>query len=120
MIGWMSIGQVLSGDAVLKQVTCLMKLETRRLDALGRIGGEEFALLLPDTARDEALLLANRLRERIERSPLQFQQQSIPTTVSIGCSLIELLDSNADAVMVRADKALYQAKRQGRNQTILG
>jgi diguanylate cyclase (GGDEF)-like protein/PAS domain S-box-containing protein len=109
-----------AGDAVLKQVTCLMKLETRRLDALGRIGGEEFALLLPDTARDEALLLANRLRERIERSPLQFQQQSIPTTVSIGCSLIELLDSNADAVMVRADKALYQAKRQGRNQTILG
>jgi diguanylate cyclase (GGDEF)-like protein/PAS domain S-box-containing protein len=109
-----------AGDAVLKQVTHLMKLETRRLDALGRIGGEEFALLLPDTARDEALLLANRLRERIERSPLQFQQQSIPTTVSIGCSLIERLDSNADAVMVRADKALYQAKRQGRNQTILG
>ena len=109
-----------AGDAVLKQVTHLMKLETRRLDALGRIGGEEFALLLPDTARDEALLLANRLRERIERSPLQFQQQSIPTTVSIGCSLIELFDSNADAVMVRADKALYQAKRQGRNQAILG
>ena len=109
-----------AGDAVLKQVTYLMKLETRRLDAIGRIGGEEFALLLPDTARDEALLLANRLRERIERSPLQFQQQSIPTTVSIGCSLIELLDSNADAVMVRADKALYQAKRQGRNQAMLG
>jgi diguanylate cyclase (GGDEF)-like protein/PAS domain S-box-containing protein len=109
-----------AGDAVLKQVTYLMKLETRRLDAIGRIGGEEFALLLPDTARDEALLLANRLRERIERSPLQFQQQGIPTTVSIGCSLIELLDSNADAVMVRADKALYQAKRQGRNQVMLG
>jgi diguanylate cyclase (GGDEF)-like protein/PAS domain S-box-containing protein len=108
-----------AGDAVLQHVTQLMQQETRQLDLLGRTGGEEFTLLLPDTETDEALALAERLRARVQQAPLRFGAASIPITVSIGVSTIAAADANADAALVRADRALYAAKNGGRNQVRL-
>ncbi|MEY8874884.1 MAG: PAS domain S-box protein [Leptothrix sp. (in: b-proteobacteria)] len=106
-----------AGDAVLCHVTTLMTQATRRIDLVGRSGGEEFMLLLPDTGADEARALADRLCAAIAAAPLAWGEPPTPidVTVSIGVSVIDARDSRADAVLARADAALYQAKAAGRN-----
>ncbi|MBT9493090.1 MAG: diguanylate cyclase [Paucibacter sp.] len=104
-----------AGDAVLRHVTLLMRLGTRPLDVVGRIGGEEFALLLPDTSREDASALAERLRLRIEQNPAQYRQFVIPATVSIGISAIVCEDGTAEAALMRSDQAMYGIKENGRN-----
>lgn len=107
------------GDEVLKHVTRLMCEEVRRLDVVGRCGGEEFSLLLPDTATDEALVLAERLRLRVQNSPLVQPCAegvlTVPVTVSLGITALLPDDACADEPLLRADRALYAAKRSGRN-----
>ena len=103
------------GDAMLVHVTRLMRLETRSVDMVARTGGEEFTLLLPDTEVDEAMALAERLRCRIEATPLDHGANPITITVSIGVGRILAVDGSPDAVLVRADHALYEAKAAGRN-----
>ncbi len=104
-----------AGDAVLRHVTLLMRLGTRPLDVVGRIGGEEFGLLLPDTSREDAQSLAERLRLRIEQNPAQYRQSIIPVTVSIGISTMVSGDGNAEAALSRSDQAMYDIKVNGRN-----
>ena len=104
------------GDAVLCHVTEIMRAEIRRQDTLGRYGGEEFAVLLPETTEAAAMALADRLRERVARSPLIRPGLVIDNTVSVGVSLLLASDVNPDAALSRADQALYRAKQQGRNR----
>ena len=104
-----------AGDAVLRHVARLMGQATRAIDLVSRSGGEEFTLLLPDTDTDDALALAERLRLCIADTPAQLGGQAIPITVSIGVGLLEPADASPDAVLARADRALYQAKHAGRN-----
>jgi diguanylate cyclase (GGDEF)-like protein/PAS domain S-box-containing protein len=104
------------GDAVLCHVTDIMRAEVRRQDTLGRFGGEEFAVLLPETTEAAAMALADRLRERVARSPLARPELVIENTVSVGVSLLLASDLNPDAALSRADQALYRAKQQGRNR----
>jgi diguanylate cyclase (GGDEF)-like protein/PAS domain S-box-containing protein len=104
-----------AGDVVLRHVTLLMRLGTRPLDVVGRIGGEEFALLLSDTSREDAQALAERLRQRIEQNPAQYRQSIISVTVSIGISAILGSDGNAEAALIRSDQAMYGIKERGRN-----
>lgn len=104
-----------AGDAVLAQVAGVMRQMTRRPDVLGRTGGEEFMLLLPDTGIDEAMALAERLRERVERTPMRFEWREIAITVSIGASELRATDPGPETALVRADRALYIAKQEGRN-----
>ena len=104
-----------AGDEVLRHVARLMVQATRTIDLVSRSGGEEFTLLLPDTCADDALALAERLRQRIASTPAQLGGQAIPITVSIGVGLLVPDDASADAVLARADRALYQAKNAGRN-----
>jgi diguanylate cyclase (GGDEF)-like protein len=92
-----------------------MREATRQHDVVGRSGGEEFTLLLPDTDIDEAQALAERLRQRIADTPTRHDGHAVPITVSIGIATIRRSDPDADAVLARADRALYQAKHQGRN-----
>jgi diguanylate cyclase (GGDEF)-like protein len=104
-----------TGDAVLQHVARLMQQTTRQNDLVARSGGEEFTLLLPDTGPEEALALAERLRERIESRPVLANGQPVAITLSVGVSLIRPTDLQLDDVLARADQALYLAKDAGRN-----
>lgn len=107
------------GDAVLQHVARLMLQLTRQRDLVARSGGEEFTLLLPDVDADEALALAERLRQHLQVTPLLHQGQALPVTLSIGVSPMSATDAAAEVALLRADQALYQAKAGGRNQVQL-
>jgi diguanylate cyclase (GGDEF)-like protein len=104
------------GDAVLRHLATLMKDSQRKVDVLGRVGGEEFAALLPGADNEAARVFAERLRQRIESTPLQLNGLGLPVTVSVGIAAMAASDEKVDAVLVRADKALYCAKHGGRNR----
>jgi diguanylate cyclase (GGDEF)-like protein/PAS domain S-box-containing protein len=104
-----------AGDAVLRHVARVVSGHTRVGDVLGRTGGEEFTILLPDTALDEAEALSERLRLQVSLEPLQFGGHSIPVTISIGIALLTASDAEPGEAVVRADRALYEAKVAGRN-----
>lgn len=105
-----------AGDAVLRSFTERATAELRQTDTLGRLGGEEFAILLPATDEAGACELAERIRMRLAGQPIEYGGQSIAVTVSTGVALLESTDPHADAVLARADEALYRAKQRGRNR----
>ncbi|MCG5517161.1 sensor domain-containing diguanylate cyclase [Ectothiorhodospira sp. 9100] len=105
-----------AGDAVIRRFAQLMRDCLRKMDVPGRVGGEEFSVLLPDTDIDAALHLAQRLRTIVAEAPVQFNHQQIPVTVSIGLTLLTRTDASPDAALHRADLALYRAKDGGRNR----
>ena len=100
-----------AGDAALQRVVALVHERSRRIDRLFRMGGEEFALLLPGTSEADALRLADALRERIAHAGWFAGAQ---VTVSIGVARFHL-DQTPDAWLKSADDALYRAKAEGRN-----
>jgi diguanylate cyclase (GGDEF)-like protein/PAS domain S-box-containing protein len=104
-----------AGDAVLKHVARIVSEHKRVGDVFGRTGGEEFMMLLPDTALDEAEALSERLRLQVSLEPLHFDGHSIGVTVSIGIASLTSSDTQAMEAVVRADRALYAAKHEGRN-----
>lgn len=106
-----------AGDAVLRHLAGLMRGGQRKIDTLGRVGGEEFAVLLPGADADAAAAYAERLRQKVADTPLAAEDGSqIAITVSIGIAEILAADAAADAALIRADKALYSAKEAGRNR----
>jgi diguanylate cyclase (GGDEF)-like protein/PAS domain S-box-containing protein len=104
------------GDEMLKHVAALMHHELRKVDTIGRLGGEEFSIYLSGTDLAAAVVFADRLRQKIAAMPLKIDGQSISATVSIGIAAMEATDAQADAVLIRADHALYRAKSGGRNR----
>jgi diguanylate cyclase (GGDEF)-like protein/PAS domain S-box-containing protein len=104
------------GDEMLKHIAGLMHHELRRIDTIGRLGGEEFSIFLSGTDLAAAVVFADRLRQKIADMPLRIDGQSISATVSIGIAAMETTDTQADAVLIRADHALYRAKSSGRNR----
>jgi diguanylate cyclase (GGDEF)-like protein len=107
------------GDAVLTSIAETIKLELRDYDLLGRIGGEEFAILLPNTTRDSALKISERIRCSIEHLNIESNGHSVKATVSIGVALDEYIDKDLEEMFLIADKFLYRAKKNGRNQVVL-
>ncbi len=83
------------------------------------MGGEEFSVLLPETGRKEAFELAERLRRTVEGLSIDFEGRSFGFTVSIGVTQALETDETIDNAIMRADKALYNAKESGRNRTIV-
>jgi diguanylate cyclase (GGDEF)-like protein len=108
-----------AGDSLLRHFANLLRHELRAADTAGRMGGEEFAVILPGSPVSAARLFAQRLCDRLAERPLSFGRQQIAVTVSIGIAAIVADDLSADAVLSRADGALYQAKEQGRNCVVL-
>lgn len=107
----------LAGDYVLKEVCSLIKNKLiRGKDSLGRYGGEEFALLLPDTPLQIAVDIAERIRTTIEKTQFRFDTQDIPVTISMGLSSRDSTTKSHGDLLATADKALYDAKNQGRNR----
>jgi len=107
------------GDEVLRQVAQRLQARLRGQDVLGRYGGEEFLVVLPQTDVAGALKLAETLRRRVAESPLHVDGLRIPVTVSLGLhSGVPAPGKGSGAEMVEAaDRALYRAKQNGRNQT---
>jgi len=104
------------GDAVIRSVAAICQREKRDADILARIGGEEFVLLLPQTRRDEAVGFAEKLRQRVETEPFVHDGESVRLTISIGVAEAEAGMAEIGDIMKRADQALYDAKRGGRNR----
>ncbi len=103
------------GDEVLRSLATICRAEVRDVDTVGRIGGEEFAVLLPDTAPEEAMAVAERLRAGVEAAPLLTAAGPISVTLSLGVSASPPCDG-ADTLLREADRALYRAKAGGRNR----
>jgi diguanylate cyclase (GGDEF)-like protein len=109
-----------AGDTVLRQLAELMRDGQRKIDMLGRIGGEEFAILLPGTELDAAAVFAERLRVRVAETPMLLADgTALRVTVSIGLAVMDGGHPDGDAALIRADQALYCAKRGGRNRVEL-
>lgn len=105
-----------TGDNALRHLAALMKEELRKIDALGRLGGEEFAIILPGASLAAAEIFAERLRKTIADAPVRHHEQPVPLTISVGVTEIKPDDTCADDTLARADRALYRAKECGRNQ----
>jgi diguanylate cyclase (GGDEF)-like protein/PAS domain S-box-containing protein len=107
----------LSGDQVLKVLSQVSQSVNRETDILARLGGEEFAVFMPDTSQAEAVEVAERLRLALANTAMTLPEgQSIHITVSIGVTSIQATDSHIDDLLKRADAALYAAKNSGRNR----
>lgn len=105
-----------AGDEVLTEVAATMQHAMRQMDRVGRSGGEEFLLVLPDTTQHQAVEIASRLRKRIEQLTFSRYPQ-IQVTVSIGVTQAARNEEIRETI-ARADKALYEAKNNGRNQVV--
>ena len=104
------------GDVVLKEVAATLKQQTRRSDFVGRYGGEEFLIVLPETGMAKAVILAEKLRKCVEELSITHNGQVLKgTTISIGVAEYEN-DPSVDAFIDRSDQWLYKAKEGGRNQ----
>jgi len=107
-----------AGDVVLKSL-CLVVLEQKRVqDTYGRLGGEEFGLLLPETNLEQARVVAERIQKMWEQTPSNMDGELIRSTVSIGVAEATPDDKSFEDILRRADRMMYKAKEQGRNQVV--
>ena len=104
------------GDEVLRQFSAFVTTQKRCNDQAGRLGGEEFAVLLQDTVASEAVHFAGRILQGCAQLHVETPRGTPAPTVSIGVSELQPLDPSADTVLTRADAALYRAKANGRNR----
>jgi diguanylate cyclase (GGDEF)-like protein len=106
-----------SGDVVLRELTSIMRRVLREVDIIGRIGGEEFAVLLPQTEPEKALQVAERLRETVASTNIAIASDTpLRISVSIGISVPSANSNLIDEILRKADAALYMAKNSGRNR----
>jgi len=105
------------GDVVLQQLAGIMRATARDTDAVARVGGDEFVILLPDTGWQGALAFAERLRRRVDDSAFGPQASPLAITISVGVALARGTDPiSPDVLLEEADRALYKAKTAGRNR----
>ena len=108
------------GDQVLQRVAECGAQTTRRGDLFGRIGGEEFALLLPGCDSDLALQIGSRLQRAVRQLAVPTAEVPLKVTISQGVTVLREEDESLDTLYVRADEAMYRAKRQGKDQVVQG
>jgi diguanylate cyclase (GGDEF)-like protein len=109
-----------AGDEVLSAVGDALRLSLRQIDIWGRLGGEEFAVLLVETPLSGAAIVAERIREWFAAMTVQCGGQAIKFTVSIGCTALKQEDRGIEDALRVADQLMYQAKQTGRNRVVLG
>jgi diguanylate cyclase (GGDEF)-like protein len=108
-----------AGDKVLRELASLLRKNLREIDLIGRYGGEEFIIILPDTSEELAMAIGERTRLSVEAySSMSFRDMNIHLTISGGLAMFPLHASNSDTLVDVADQALYSAKRQGRNRIV--
>lgn len=106
----------LAGDAVLRQLGALVKGRVRHTDVPARTGGEEFSIILPEVAREGAVITADKIRKNVEETSFRFEGTVIPVTVSFGVAQYDPEMKDGEELIKKADDKLYEAKRSGRNQ----
>ncbi len=108
------------GDAILREFSARLGSNTRPSDFACRMGGEEFVVIMPRTTGDIACLAAERLRRAICASPFVVPglSQALEVTIALGVASTEGADDTPDSLLKRADEALYEAKRAGRNRVV--
>lgn len=108
-----------AGDIVLRSLSLVAMEQKRAQDTFGRLGGEEFGLLLPETGLEQARIVAERIRKTWEQTPTNMDGEMIHSTVSIGGAEAIHEDKSLEDILRRADKMLYKAKERGKNQVAL-
>ena len=106
----------LCGDRIICQVASLIRETVRQVDIVGRYGGEEFCCVLPETGSVSACVIAERLRETIEKATLGFEGQALHVTISLGIAEYGGTCDSLETLIKAADDALYVSKRSGRNR----
>jgi len=103
------------GDQVLQELATRCKDSIRAVDLIGRYGGEELIILLPETDRETALQVAERLRFSIEKAPITVSNGEVHVTVSVGVAAKDEYTTDLETLIIRSDQAMYIAKHKGRN-----
>jgi two-component system cell cycle response regulator len=108
------------GDEVLREFAGRISANVRGIDLACRYGGEEFVVVMPDTDLNFAYMVAERLRQAVADAPFSITSApgQLPVTISIGVTASEGTGDTAEALLKRADQALYRAKRDGRNRVV--
>lgn len=106
------------GDTVLKHTVALCRHQLRPTDLFGRLGGEEFAILLLDCSCDQGIVIANRIRMAIEATPIEVDGSAVSFSASLGLASTDTSGYDLQGLCREADAALYRAKRNGRNRVI--
>jgi diguanylate cyclase (GGDEF)-like protein len=107
----------MAGDAMLKEIADICKTKVRSTDLLGRFGGEEFMILLPETNLESALYVAERIRKKIQETEFEYDGNKMKITASLGVTGTDKITCESfDTFLHCADKALYRAKDNGRNK----
>jgi diguanylate cyclase (GGDEF)-like protein/PAS domain S-box-containing protein len=109
-----------AGDAALVSLVRTCEAALREGDVVGRLGGDEFAVLMPETSSAVAGHVAARLHRALADAGLEWRGQRLPLEVSVGVASLGPDGDTVDALLGRADRSLYEAKRQGRNRVVLG
>jgi len=104
------------GDAALVHLVATLRDALRSIDLIGRMGGEEFCIVLPLDDEAGAALAAERMRARLGGAPVPWEGGQVPMTASFGVAQARTSDASPDEVLQRADAALYRAKNLGRNR----
>lgn len=105
------------GDKVLQAIATMIRSQCRPNDLIARVGGEEFSVLVEKSTKVDAFEIAERIRKHVEIHPVQLPSGPLAMTVSLGVALVDPGDSGPSQFLKRADDALYDSKRQGRNRT---
>jgi diguanylate cyclase len=108
-----------AGDVVLKYVAKTAAGQLRDQDLIGRYGGDEFLVVLPDTTELEALKIAERMRSKIEQTEIVIGKRSVTTTLSIGVAELDRNAPDQQELIRRADAAMYESKNRGSNRVQL-
>jgi diguanylate cyclase (GGDEF)-like protein/PAS domain S-box-containing protein len=108
-----------AGDEILQRVASTVRTHLRHADVLARYGGEEFIVLLPQTSATPASIVAERMREDVTAQSVAMPRGPVGITISCGVAALSSPDDTLDDLIRRADEALYSAKREGRNRTVL-
>ena len=107
------------GDEILKIIANTLSKNIRKSDIVARTGGEEFIILLTDIDEQKAFIFAEKLRKSIENINYKKDDITVKSTISLGISGIKNNDEKLDSIINRADKALYQAKKENRNKSVI-
>lgn len=106
------------GDEVLKVFARRILEQLRENDIVGRLGGEEFAILLPNTSHEGAIRVGEKVRQAVAQLEVVREETCVKITTSVGVAQLDPADSRPDGALIQADQALYQAKKDGRNRVV--